>query len=113
MLRSAFQALLDGDPAERDRLVSQIFRNRRNPEAAITAEMDSTMAQDVNALGREFVSSLQRVCPEVFAGDARSTATATLALAETLGGVLASAQMHGGQTRVEAIMRLFSERCQC
>lgn len=110
MIRGAFSALLKGDTAERDRLIASIHRNRRDPDAMIGPEQDKTMAEQVNALGKDFTKVLQERHPDLFSGDTRSMAIATLALAEVFGGIMASAHMHGGNARAARVMQAFSDR---
>lgn len=110
MMRDAFQAILRGDASERDRLIQGVFRNRRDPDAMIGPEQDTTMAEQVNILGKDFTKALQDRHPELFSGDTRSMAIATLALAEVFGGIMASAHMHGGDKRAARVMQAFSDR---
>lgn len=110
MMRGAFQAILKGDTAERDRLIAGIHRNRRDPDATIGPEQDTTMAEQVNALGKDFTKTLLDKHPDLFSGDTRSMAIATLALAEVFGGIMASAHMHGGDKRAARVMQAFSDR---
>jgi hypothetical protein len=110
MMRQAFNAILNGDLGERDRLVEQMQRTHRDPWSNFGTETDKSMTQEVTKLATDFTKLLQAQCPGLFSGDARDSAIATPALAEALGGVTAAVGMHGGQERMRSVGKLFSER---